>query len=229
MAITNEQARKATQVIIKNNDDSVSSVIHLQDTQIGTAALTKKLTVTGDIFVESGLRTADSSSYIIGSGSISVMTQSNGQLIVSSSVISQYLKSDFTTTNTTRTNTNFTFPVNAFEIWEVEFDGAFGCSSANGVQIGWSVPTGTTAFTRLFGCLSAANDFSSTCVSTVNALIAFTFSSVSGPAARYGRAKATIIVGATGGSITLQAAVVTAGTARIYAGSHFTAQKAVGV
>lgn len=194
------------------------------------------LSVSGSLFSRhitgSLTKTINGESFLVATGNHLTVTSgsSTGQVQLGTSFVSMTLLSDFTTTSTTRTNSNFSFSVNANETWEVEFDGAFGCSTANGVQVGWDAPAGSTAFSRVFGCTANAGTFSSTCSTTINALITtMTFSTVAGPAARYGRIAATITIAGTAGTVTLQMAVVTVGTARMYAGSHFSAKRVDGV
>jgi hypothetical protein len=254
MAITNDQAKKATELQIKDTrTNEITKVVQLQDTQIGLTSNPKDLivigdtsvggdaTFEGDIQVTGSLfsphisgsltKTINGLSYLVVSGSQLSITSgsSTGQIQIGSTVVSKALTSDFTTASTTRQSSNFTFPVNANEVWDVEFDGALGCSSANGVQFAWDAPVGSTASSRIFGCTVNAATFSSTFSTTINSLIGFTLSNVAGPAPRYARIAATITIGSTAGNVTLQMAVVVAGTARIYAGSHFTAKRVLAV
>jgi len=159
------------------------------------------------------------------SNQVTVTTSSLNQVQIGSTLISMTLTSDFTTTSTTPQSSSFSFPVSANEIWEVEFDGSFGCSTANGVQVGWAAPAGSTGNSRVFGCTTSATTFSSSILTTMNALMPFTFSNVSGPAPRYGRVQTLIRVGSSAGSITMLMGVVTLGTARMYADSYFTARR----
>lgn len=163
------------------------------------------------------------------SNQVTVTTSSTNQVQIGSTLISMALASDFTTTSTSAQSSSFSFAVSANEIWEVEFDGSFGCSSTNGVRVGWAAPAGSTGNNRTFGCTTSATVFSSSITNTMNALIPFTFSAVAGPAPHYGRIQSLIRVGNTAGTITMLLAVVTLGTARMYADSYFTARRVTSV
>lgn len=243
MLVKKEELDKASQVLIKDQSGNVSKVVMPHDLEIGTTQTSIDLTVHGDSFVEGMLRVSGSSfipqlsgsltrlvsgdPYVATTGSLlTITTASSGQIQFGTSMIVMGLSSSFSTTSTSPQSSSFSFDVAANEVWNVEFDGAFGCSTANGVQIGWAVPQGASAISRLFGTTTNATTFSSTVSNTVNALItAMTYSTVSGLTARYGRASALIRMGSRGGRITMLMGVVTSGTATMFSGSFFKATK----
>lgn len=133
-------------------------------------------------------------------------------------ISSGYLSSDATTTNLTATNTNLTFPIAANETWRIMVAGTAKNSTTGQVKIAIAAPTGCTMRGIVNGggatmgsstvnqALNAVNTLSAGFATGNNVEVAFRFEGV-------------VVNGANAGSITLQFAAGTTGTATIYNGT----------
>lgn len=145
-----------------------------------------------------------------------------------STVVSQRLANNASTASSAAQDTNMTFHVNAGEIWEVEFNAAVTCNNTGGVNIALSAPGGSTLEGIIYGAAGASNLLNSTEMTAAGTLYG-PFSSIAG-GNRFVTFKATVLVGAAQGNITLQfASAVNTQTSQIIAGASFKARRATSV
>jgi hypothetical protein len=131
-----------------------------------------------------------------------------------------YLISDATTSNTTATNTNLTFPIAANETYRIMIAGT--CSKATtttGMKIAIAAPTGCSIKSVIQGGQALmVTAPQGQLYSSVNTLCTNPFATGAGVEVPF-RLEGVITNGANAGSITLQFATVTSNTATIYAGT----------
>ncbi len=143
-------------------------------------------------------------------------------------VVSQYLSAAKSTTLTTGVATNFTFLVNASEVWEIEVTGNVICGTG-GAQFGLDCPASATLEGQFTWATTSSTAFATVAMVAINT--AYGAASVSsGSPGRPFTLKALVTVAATGGSIALRLYSVTAGqTSTLGAKAHFKARRAVAV
>ncbi len=154
-------------------------------------------------------------------------------------VVSQYLTGNMTQQTAVQSGScvasNLTFPVNAGEIWSIEFNGSVSRdTSANGVSIGLIAPTGSNMFGAAYGV--AANDATITSAritSSSNYLPVLALASVASSAPRWARMHATVIMGANSGNITVifgaRPDLLKGGKVTLHSGSMLFARRLNGV
>lgn len=142
---------------------------------------------------------------------------------------SEALTSNFTTSSTTATNTNLTFPIAANEKFKVRVTGtASKATSATGLKLAIAAPTGCTITGVQYGggatlaaplipsLISAINTLGTTFATGINVQVGFVLEFV-------------VTNNSTAGDITLQAATVTSNTLTIYAGTSMQYEPCIGV
>ena len=128
-----------------------------------------------------------------------------------------YLTSDFTTSNTTATNTPLTFNMAANEVRRIMINGTCIKVGTTGIKLAIGAPTGATIKATQNSSGNAINTMAVSVISAINTL-GGTINSQSGVEVPF-RIEGTIINGATPGAVTLQLATVTSGAATIQAGT----------
>lgn len=129
-----------------------------------------------------------------------------------------YLINDATTTNLTATNTNLTYAVNANETYRIMVAGTCKNSSTGGVKVAIAAPTGTNIRTVVSGGgATMGSAVTNQSLNSINTL-SVSFSSGNNVEVQF-RIEGVIVVGANSGSITLQYAAGTLGTATIFNGT----------
>ena len=171
------------------------------------------------------------SNYIKPSDTTSLSSRINLKLNISdtASMLSKYsrkdtscfhLTSDVSTSNTTATNTNLTFPIAANETYRIMIAGT--CSKAStttGMKIAIAAPTGCSIKSVIQGGQALmVTAPQGQLYSSVNTLCTNVFATGAGVEVPF-RLEGVITNGANAGSITLQFATVTSNTATIYAGT----------
>ena len=138
---------------------------------------------------------------------------------VTAGTVCRSLAADFGTTTTTNPGaaTNLTFAVAATDEWFIEVSGLLTNSGSNGNGLSVSIPTGATIVGGIQGCSSTANTFQGSAI-TAGAMLAtgYATSTANVPFRLYARVK---MDGVHAGSITINLAAVTSGTATMKAGT----------
>lgn len=147
---------------------------------------------------------------------------------LASSRIEKSLSSNFTTTSTSATPTNLTFPVKSGEVWILEFDGVAQCSSTGGSAYAIDAPGGSTVKGWLDSTTSGLSARSLDQISTPSTLTGTAVHAVAATPAP-DRIVATVTAGADG-DVTIQAASQTSmQTTTIFAGATLRARRAATV
>lgn len=141
----------------------------------------------------------------------------------------QRLMASLVTTNLTPTNSNLSFPIGANEVWCVVVQLTAQCSASGGMKYAVGAPTGATVEGWVFSSGAAITTPVYQRLTTINTLTPVAMhTAVAIPTPDV--IVFTIMNGATAGTITLQAASVTAGqTTTIFAGSYMLARKVTNV
>jgi hypothetical protein len=140
-----------------------------------------------------------------------------------------YLLSDFSTSNTTATNTGLKFSAAANTAYRIVITGTVSkATSGTGLKIAIGAPTGCTikAINQVGGSTLAAA-MANTLITATNTLGA-TFSAGIGIEVPF-RVEGIITIGSTAGDVELQLATVTSNTATVYAGTSLTYTRARGL
>lgn len=140
--------------------------------------------------------------------------------------VSQRLSATFTTVNPGAQPTNFTFAVNANEVWYVELNGVVNCSSTGGVKFALLVPSSSNVDGFVHGSnTTAGTTIQQSRLLNPNTLQAAAINTVA--TAGQVRLHGTVKVNDDGGNITIGFAAGTSGqTATLFSGSHFQARRA---
>ena len=135
------------------------------------------------------------------------------------------LPSDFTTTNTTATNTGLSFSIAANEEWVVTITGHAAKATTNtGLKVGIAAPSGATITgTEYRGGAAYSTALTNGEISAINTL-GGSFATGTGVKVPF-RMEFTITNGSTAGTVELQAATVTSNTATIYAKTRLQAYR----
>jgi hypothetical protein len=130
------------------------------------------------------------------------------------------LTSNFTTSSTSVTSTNLSFPISANEIYYVTIEGtASKASSTTGMKLAISAPSGCTISGEAYlGGNSLATAPTPSLLTAINTL-GSTFATGAGIQVTF-RMTFQVTNSTTAGNITLQAATVSSNTATIYAGTR---------
>lgn len=142
---------------------------------------------------------------------------------------SEALTANFTTSSTTATNTNLTFPIAANEKFKVRVTGtASKAISATGLKLAIAAPTGCTITgVQYGGGVTLAAPLVPSLISAINTL-GTTFAT--GIGVQVGFVLEFVVTNSsTAGNITLQAATVTSNTLTIYAGTSMQYEPCIGV
>jgi hypothetical protein len=138
-----------------------------------------------------------------------------------------YLTSDFTTSNTTATNTNLTFNLGANEVRRIMINGTCSKVGTTGIKLAIGAPTGATIKATQIANLNTINASANSIISAINTL-GGTINTVSATEMPF-RIEGIITNGSTAGAVTLQAATVTSGAVTIYAGTLLSVTKVKGL
>jgi hypothetical protein len=139
-----------------------------------------------------------------------------------------YLISDYTTTNTTATNTNLSIPVEANTTYRIMITGsAAKAVSSTGLKVAIGAPTGTTIKAWHSYGTNSINTLQNSFITSVNSL-GSTFATGIGIEVPF-RIEGILVTGSSAGNIVLQAATVTSNTATIYANTLMTVTKSYGL
>jgi hypothetical protein len=134
-----------------------------------------------------------------------------------------YTQADLTTTSLAAVDIpNFTFPLNiGGENWEFEFVLTIGSSSAAGVKVALTVPPGAVFRAWAIGSGAAKSTLQVDLMNS-SGVLGVAFNTFAGTG-NYLSIKGGVVNGTFAGSMQLQAAKVTSGTATLSAGSYFIA------
>jgi len=138
-----------------------------------------------------------------------------------------YLLSDFTTSNTTATNTNLTFNMAANEVRRIMINGTCSKVGTTGIRLAIGAPTGATIKATQN---SSGNAISTSAISVISAIntLGGTINTASGVEMPF-RIEGIITNSSTAGAVTLQVATVTSGAVTIYAGTILSVGKVKGL
>lgn len=137
--------------------------------------------------------------------------------------INMYNLANFDTTSQTQVDTNFAFSVQAGEVWEIEFEGTCQDSAIGGLKFAVHAPAGSTVEGWANGSTSAVSTRVYSRIVAIDTLGTTYHTVAATPAMTNIKA---VIICAIAGTVSLRLATVTAATtARIFANSHFKAQK----
>jgi hypothetical protein len=134
-----------------------------------------------------------------------------------------YTQADQTTTSLTAVDIpNFSFPLNCGgESWEFEFVLTIGSSSAAGIKVALTVPPGAVFRAWAVGSAAAKSTLQVDLMNS-SGVLGVAFNTFIGTG-NYLSIKGGVVNGTFAGTMQLQAAKVTSGTATLSAGSYFIA------
>lgn len=136
---------------------------------------------------------------------------------------------DFTTTSTTAvTVTGLSFSVNANTIWMVDAWIKNGASSITGNKFAIVTPAGCTISASILGTAALAGTYIEEQMSVSGTLTTTAYNTLGATTAAIGafcHIHGLIVVGSTAGTVAIQVAKVTSGTATVYANSYILAKE----